>query len=149
MIDGFISDIFDPLLSSPFILISFLLFPFSFAIRSLHFNSAVYLRLLDECLILTPCSNYHTRHPYTIPLIMIEKRGSSKTSATRDSEASHVAAQDTPLMASQGLGQGQGIRGFRDGVASAGTPYRIAVGTYEPTGMSSIFTMMQRCSLIL
>lgn len=66
---------------------------------------------------------------------MIDKKSSSKTSRNSDPEAStsRAAAADTASKSSTGPGQGQGIRGFRDGVASEGTPYRIAVGTYEPS----------------
>ena len=66
---------------------------------------------------------------------MVDKKSSSKTSRNSDPEASssNAAAADTASKSSTGPGQGQGIRGFRDGVASEGTPYRIAVGTYEPS----------------
>jgi hypothetical protein len=70
-------------------------------------------------------------------LTVIDKKSSSKTSRNADPEASasRATAADTATKASQGpeQGQGQGIRGFRDGVASEGTPYRIAVGTFEPS----------------
>lgn len=66
---------------------------------------------------------------------VIDKKSSSKTSRNADPEtsSSRIAAADTASKTSQGPGQGQGIRGFRDGVASEGTPYRIAVGTFEPS----------------